>query len=123
MEAVLDGNDFVAIGADEREPKRVLVRLGATVDEKDSREAFGCKRQKTRGGALTHFERHGIRLKRQLFRLPHHGLDDARMAEAKTGNGMASIKVENVSALGGAKVHTLPGDRLQRQLRVDVEKR
>ncbi len=55
--------------------------------------------------------------------MPRQRIDDARMAEAETSNGMASVKVENLSTLGGVKVHALGGDRLQGKLGIDVEQR
>src|SRR5690606_21715051 len=63
VEAVLDGDDLLAPRDAEREPERVLVGLGAAVDEEDAPQALGAESREGFGRGVAYGERQRVRLK------------------------------------------------------------
>src|SRR3990172_440994 len=122
VEAMLQGHDLLAgMTGEEREPERVLVRFCAALHEEDPGQAGRRDSDKLVRGAGTHLEGNGVRLEGHRGRLTREGLDHARMRVAESGDGVASIEVEDLLARGGAEEDTSSRDEIQRKLRIHLQ--
>ena len=89
MEAALDRGDVRAAGHAERQLQRVLVRLGAAVDEEHAREGSCENCTSCLGRAHADLHGHGVRLEVARLRLLRERTRPARMPVAERGDRVA----------------------------------
>jgi predicted PhzF superfamily epimerase YddE/YHI9 len=103
-----------------RDLQSVLVRLRTRIDEEHGIEAEIREPHQPRGGPRAHLERQRIGLKAHLPRLSLERRHPARVPVAQAGDGVATVKIENLAAVARMQPHPLAVRDLDRELRKDL---
>src|SRR6188474_3130301 len=98
MKGAFNRDDALPPGGTEREQQRVLVRLGAAVDEEDSREAGRRERGEARGGEVADCERQRVALEHERRGLRLERGKETRMRVPEQRHSVAAPEVEHAAA-------------------------
>ena len=119
MEAVLHRDDLAAARDLECEPQRVLVRLGAAVDEEHAPKARRAERRELLGGLVAHLERQRVRLEHEVAARARDRLAQVAMAVAERRDGVAAVEIENAAARRVLEIDADAAHGRERQHRID----
>ncbi len=117
---VLERDGLGAAGDLERKLQSVLIGLGAGIDEEHRIEAEIRELDQTRRGSCAHGERQRVGLKAHLPGLPLDRRHPARVTVPQAGDGVATVKIENLAAVARMQPHPLAMRDLDRELREDL---
>ena len=117
VEAAFDGADLRPAGHLERQLQRVLVRLGAAVDEEHAGDGQPGKAHQPFGRARANLHRHGVGLEVAGLRLLGQRAREAGMSVAESGHGMTAIQIEHTLATAVGEPDALAGHHFDRVLR------
>ncbi len=103
----------------EGEAERVLVRLGAAVDQEGAGEPGRPEAHQPLGGPGADGERHRVALEEQLLRLGAERRHQPRMPVAEQRHGVAAVEVDQRAAVARMDDRPLAPDGLDGGVRVD----
>ena len=108
-----------AAGLAKGEAERVLVGLGAAVDQERLVEALGREVDERFGGAGAGEVRHDVRLERHLPCLPRDRFGPARVAVAQKHDGVPAVEVEQAAPRSLDQPDSFTAHRLEVEMLVD----
>ena len=119
VEAVLHRDDFRASRNLQREPQRILVGLGAAVDEEDASQARRAERCELFRSFVADLERQCVGLEHELAARACERLAQVAVAVAERGDGMTAIQIEDAAPGRVLEIHTGAAHGRERQHRID----
>ncbi len=119
VKGALDGNDFPAPGLAQGEAQRVLVRLGAAVDEEGLLEPIRGEADQRLGGPSADEIGHGVRLELQLPGLVRKRCQQPGVAVAQERHGVTTVEIEDPPPVRSLEPDAFAAHRLDGQVLVD----
>src|SRR5579862_9571026 len=117
MKSMLDRRDVRAPCEHAGDLERVLVGLGAAVDEEHARQIKSREAYQPLGRAAAHLQWYRIALKAQGARLSGEGRGPQWMAIAESGDRVSSVEIEHTAAIASQQPHAFARNDRQRILR------
>ena len=122
MKTLGNGKHLLALRDHTGHAQRILVRLGARVDEEHAFEPRRGDASQLLGRVGADVERDGIALEQQLAALLLDRSNEPRMPVAERRDSMTAVQVENTPAILGEDVASTGAFRDKRQLSVDRDR-
>jgi hypothetical protein len=123
VEGALERHDTTPAGLAQRQHQRVLVGLGAGVDEEDVVEPGGGEGREARRRVLADLQRQDVALEQQRRALALERRDQAWVGVPEHGDGMPAPEVEHAAPALVPQPHPLPVDGGEGELVVDGQQR